>query len=197
MHLLNGLTQGYIEGHGSWDGEFDKIITSLYIKRGKVSVQRWAWSQCHNDKDVMMRISGLVADGTGRRYGDWWHVNMGCNALVLCGAHERMLVDWSFMEFFCYAEMHYVQHAKTVTVTLLLHSLYVQNCTRCRTACTYRSVGTWRQLSVVTTTTRQLISWGCPCHGDPSWQGDDDVDWNTITHNTATLWSKTSGHWPR
>jgi len=30
-----------------------------------------------------MRIAGLVADGTGRRYGDWQQVAMGCNALVL------------------------------------------------------------------------------------------------------------------
>jgi len=27
-----------------------------------------------------MRIAGSVADGTGRRYGDWRHVTMGCNA---------------------------------------------------------------------------------------------------------------------
>jgi len=29
-----------------------------------------------------MIIAGLVADGTGRRYGDWRHVATGCNALV-------------------------------------------------------------------------------------------------------------------
>jgi len=29
-----------------------------------------------------MITAGLVADGTGRRYGDWRHVAMGCNALV-------------------------------------------------------------------------------------------------------------------
>jgi len=29
-----------------------------------------------------MRIAGLVADGTGRRYGNWWHVATGSNALV-------------------------------------------------------------------------------------------------------------------
>jgi len=30
----------------------------------------------------MMIIAGLVADGTGRKYGDWQHVATGCNALV-------------------------------------------------------------------------------------------------------------------
>jgi len=32
--------------------------------------------------DVIMRIAGLVADSTGRRYGDWRRVATGCNALV-------------------------------------------------------------------------------------------------------------------
>jgi len=32
--------------------------------------------------DVIMRIAGLVADGTGHRYGDWRHVATGCNVLV-------------------------------------------------------------------------------------------------------------------
>ena len=32
--------------------------------------------------DVTMRIARLVADGTGRRYGDWRHVATDCNALV-------------------------------------------------------------------------------------------------------------------
>ena len=29
-----------------------------------------------------MRIAGLVADGTGRRYVSWRHVATGCNAVV-------------------------------------------------------------------------------------------------------------------
>jgi len=33
--------------------------------------------------DVIMIIAGLVADGTGQRYGDWRHVATGCNTLVL------------------------------------------------------------------------------------------------------------------
>jgi len=39
-----------------------------------------------------MIISGLVADGTGRRYGDWRHVATGCNVLVeekLVGRRRR------------------------------------------------------------------------------------------------------------
>jgi len=32
--------------------------------------------------DVIMIIAGLVADGTGLRYGDWRHVATGCNVLV-------------------------------------------------------------------------------------------------------------------
>jgi len=37
---------------------------------------------CHNENDVIMIIDGLVADGTGRRYGNWRHVATGCNALI-------------------------------------------------------------------------------------------------------------------
>jgi len=33
--------------------------------------------------DVILRIAGLVTDGTGRKYGDWRHVATGCNALVM------------------------------------------------------------------------------------------------------------------
>jgi len=36
----------------------------------------------HNDSDVTMIISGLVAGGTGRKYDDWRHVATGCNAVV-------------------------------------------------------------------------------------------------------------------
>jgi len=32
--------------------------------------------------DVIMRIAGLVADGTGRRYGYWQHVATCCNTLL-------------------------------------------------------------------------------------------------------------------
>jgi len=32
--------------------------------------------------DVIMRIAGLVTDGTSRRYGDWQPVAMCCNALL-------------------------------------------------------------------------------------------------------------------
>ena len=40
----------------------------------------------HNENDVMTIIIGLVADGTGRRYGDWRHVATGCNGLVYAGS---------------------------------------------------------------------------------------------------------------
>jgi len=36
-----------------------------------------------HENDVIMIIAGLVADSTGRRYGDWRHVATGCNALVI------------------------------------------------------------------------------------------------------------------
>jgi len=45
--------------------------------RGQLS-SKWR----HNENDVTVIIAGLVADCTRRRYGDWWHVVTGCNALV-------------------------------------------------------------------------------------------------------------------
>jgi len=39
--------------------------------------------------DVTMSIAGLVADGTGRRYGDWQHVATGCNTLVIINGDGR------------------------------------------------------------------------------------------------------------
>jgi len=59
-------------------------LSSLYIKRGKVSVRTYVrnagrgqlsseWR--NNDNDVTLIIAG-------RRYGDWRHAAMGCNALV-------------------------------------------------------------------------------------------------------------------
>jgi len=33
--------------------------------------------------DVIMRIAGVVAGGTGRIYSDWRYVATGCNALVV------------------------------------------------------------------------------------------------------------------
>jgi len=59
------------------------------IKRGKVSVRTYVRTSVTLGvpssvaSDVIMRIAGLVADGAGRRYGDWRHVATGCNALGL------------------------------------------------------------------------------------------------------------------
>ena len=43
--------------------------------------------------DVIMRIAGLVAAGTGRRYGDWRHVATGCNAVVKINQHDKCIVQ--------------------------------------------------------------------------------------------------------
>jgi len=61
------------------------LLVSLYIKRGKVSVTLYVglYNAGRGANDVIMRIAGFVADGTGRRYGDWRHVATGCNALVV------------------------------------------------------------------------------------------------------------------
>jgi len=51
----------------------------------------------HNENDVTMIIAGLVADGTGRKYGDWRHVATGCNALVymvICNLRFSCFFVW-------------------------------------------------------------------------------------------------------
>ena len=47
--------------------------------------------------DAIMIIAGLVADGTGRRYGDWRHVATGCNALVFPKGYPGDLRPRGFM----------------------------------------------------------------------------------------------------
>jgi len=55
----------------------------------------------HNENDVIMIIAGLVADG--RRYGDWRHVDTGCNALVFIYiGHGRPCVCLSLAAFLHY-----------------------------------------------------------------------------------------------
>jgi len=59
------------------------VSVRTYVRnagRGQLSSE---WR--HNENDVIMIIAGLVADGTGRRYGDWRHVATGCNAVVNFG----------------------------------------------------------------------------------------------------------------
>ena len=51
----------------------------------------------HNENDIIMIIAGLVADGAGRRYGDWRHVAMGCNDLVLI--RKSIAGCWSVQTF--------------------------------------------------------------------------------------------------
>jgi len=72
------------------------VTTSLYIKRGKVSVRPYVrnnendvimrtgiasaasavGASCHNENDVTVTIAGLW------RYSDWRHLATGCTALV-------------------------------------------------------------------------------------------------------------------
>jgi len=47
-----------------------------------VSVRSYVCNAGRGANHVIMRIAGLVTDGTGRRYGDWRHVATGCNTLV-------------------------------------------------------------------------------------------------------------------
>jgi len=37
----------------------------------------------------MMRIAGLVTNGSGLRYGDWRHVATGCNTLVILKSKDN------------------------------------------------------------------------------------------------------------
>jgi len=78
-------------------------MTSLYIKRGKVSVRTYICNAGHGANDVIMRIAGLAADDTGRIYDNWRHVATGCNALEYILRHftyiEQLLRKqflWSF-----------------------------------------------------------------------------------------------------
>jgi len=44
--------------------------------------------------DVIMRIAGIVSDGAGRRYGDWQHVAICCNALNLCELSNNIFREY-------------------------------------------------------------------------------------------------------
>ena len=56
-----------------------RSLKSLYIIR--CPYVRISVTLVNGANDVIMRIAGLVTDGTVRRYGDWQHVAMGCNSL--------------------------------------------------------------------------------------------------------------------
>ena len=59
-------------------GKYLGILNMVRCPYVRMSWRQWR----HNENDIVMRIAGLVADGTGRRYGDWRHVAAGSIALV-------------------------------------------------------------------------------------------------------------------
>jgi len=69
LYILNAVRCPYVRNAG----------------RGQLSSE---WR--HNENDVIMITAGLVADGTGRKYGDMWLRVTSYNALV-CDSSENVM----------------------------------------------------------------------------------------------------------
>jgi len=110
LYILNMVRCSYVRtfvrnaGHGQLSGKWHRIENDVVMRTGAVSaIGEWR----HNDNSWLMEI----------RYGDWWHVAMGCSALVFRKRHvyNNIKITRQRKEYLVTSKSDYLQLTYSLT----------------------------------------------------------------------------------